>query len=140
MPKAYRYDKDTKIFIGEVERQLDPLESKKAGIDIYLVPGQSTLEPPLPPKDGFDVVWDDDKWAYKEWPKTEAYEPTELELKQKELWETKSQLAQLDYIGVKIATGRATREEYAEQITQMSELADKVNQLRLEIAELGARE
>lgn len=63
-------------------------------------------------------------------------EPTELEKKQQELWETEQKLRDLDYIGVKIATGRATIEEYTEEIAEMSRLADKVNQLRAEIKEL----
>ena len=139
MPIAYHYDQSTKKYIGKIDRQIDPLESAKVGHDIYLMPANSTLEPPLEPKDGYDVVWNGATWEYKEQSKPEEpqpYQPTPLELKQQELGETQSRLRKLDYVGVKIATGRATREEYAEQITQMSELADKVNQLRLEIAEL----
>lgn len=41
----------------------------------------------------------------------------------------KAELRSLDYIGVKIATGRATREEYAQQIARMDELAQRINEL-----------
>lgn len=41
-----------------------------------------------------------------------------------------------DYIGTKIAMGRATREEYAEQIAQSEEWAQRVDELRKELDEL----
>lgn len=42
----------------------------------------------------------------------------------------------MDYIGNKIATGRATREEYADEIARMTEYAAQINQLEAEIAEI----
>lgn len=39
----------------------------------------------------------------------------------------------MDYIGVKIATGRATREEYADKITLMTQYASEINQLEDEL-------
>ena len=45
-----------------------------------------------------------------------------------------------DYIGTKIAMGRATREEYAEQIAQSEEWAQRVDQLRRELDELDEEE
>ena len=50
-----------------------------------------------------------------------------------EINEYKAKLAALDYIGVKIATGRATREEYSEQIALMQQYADKINELQEEL-------
>ena len=41
----------------------------------------------------------------------------------------KKKLADLDYIGVKIATGRATKEEYTEQIELMKVYANEINEL-----------
>ena len=43
--------------------------------------------------------------------------------------ELESKLKQLDYIGVKIATGRATADEYAEQIALMSQYANRINEI-----------
>ena len=43
--------------------------------------------------------------------------------------ELKTLLANYDYIGTKIATGRATKEEYATEIQQMIEWANEINQL-----------
>ncbi len=45
-------------------------------------------------------------------------------------------MATHDYIGTKIAMGRATREEYAEQIAQSEEWAQRVDELRKELDEL----
>ena len=49
-----------------------------------------------------------------------------------------SWLSAHDYIGIKIATGRATAEEYASEIAEMQEKADRINELEAEIANLNA--
>lgn len=41
----------------------------------------------------------------------------------------KQQLKDYDYIGVKIATGRATIEEYSDQISKMNQWAKEINEL-----------
>lgn len=41
----------------------------------------------------------------------------------------KQKLREYDYIGVKIATGRATKEEYATQIAEMDAWATEINEL-----------
>lgn len=38
-----------------------------------------------------------------------------------------NRLRELDYIGVKIATGRARKTDYAEQIAEMEQLAEAIN-------------
>lgn len=64
---------------------------------------------------------------------TKPKEPTEeqkaLIEKQARIAELHRKLEELDYIGVKIATGRATREEYAEEIALMGEYAAELNVL-----------
>lgn len=75
--KAYRYNPDTFIYEGEQERQLDPLESEKAGEDVFLMPAYCTDVEPPELKDGFDIVWDGAAWDYTEQPKEE--EPQEPE-------------------------------------------------------------
>lgn len=52
--------------------------------------------------------------------------------------ELKRLLAKYDYIGVKIATGRATKEEYAKEIAQMTEWANEINELEQCKAEVKA--
>lgn len=65
--KAYRYNPDTFIYEGEQERQLDPLGSMKAGKDVFLMPANCTnIEMQLEPKEGFDIVFLNNNWEYKE--------------------------------------------------------------------------
>lgn len=47
--------------------------------------------------------------------------------------EHKAKLAEYDYIGVKIAMGVATREEYAEQIAETERLRTEINELENEL-------
>lgn len=74
-------------------------------------------------------------------------EPTEEQKKEQErltkVAETESKIATidaefktLDYIGIKIATGRATVDEYQDEIARMTELADEKNELETELATL----
>ena len=80
--KAYRFNPDTLIFEGEQERQIDPVASRKAGKPIYLMPANCTEAKPPAGKDGFDIIFSDGKWNYKEQEKKEEpsqpepYEPT----------------------------------------------------------------
>ena len=81
--KAYQYDSETKKYIGEIERQIDPLESQAQGKDIYLMPADSTDVVPPEPKDGYDIVFNGTGWEYKEIekePEPEPYVPTVEEL------------------------------------------------------------
>lgn len=55
--------------------------------------------------------------------------------KWEELEFLKSELSKFDYIGVKIAMGVATREEYAEQIACTERLREKIRKLE-EIIEI----
>jgi len=55
----------------------------------------------------------------------------QLEAYQTELAEKEAWLASKDYIGVKIATGRATVDDYAAEIATMTEYAARVEELRM---------
>ena len=78
--------------------------------------------------DGDSVSYSNDGSVYVEPPK-----PTEEELKRQALVEEKTQLEtwlnEHDYIGTKIATGRATVEEYATEIAEMTEKAERINEI-----------
>ena len=62
----------------------------------------------------------------------EPPKPTEEELKRQALQTEKAELEawlkEHDYIGVKIATKRATVEEYANEIAEMTEKAKRINE------------
>lgn len=60
----------------------------------------------------------------------------QLEAYQTELAEKESWLREHDYIGVKIATGRATVDAYAAEIATMTEYAARVEELRMLIERL----
>lgn len=78
--------------------------------------------------DGNSVTYSNDGSIYVEPPK-----PTEEELRrqalQKEKAELEAWLSAHDYIGVKIATGRATIDDYADEIALMTEKAERINEI-----------
>ena len=78
--------------------------------------------------DGESVTYSNDGSVYIEPPK-----PTEEELRRQALQTEKAELEAWlkahDYIGVKIATGRATIEEYATEIKEMTEKAERINEI-----------
>ena len=78
--------------------------------------------------DGDSVSYSNDGSVYVEPPK-----PTEEELKRQALVEEKAQLEtwlkEHDYIGTKIATGRATVDDYATEITEMKDKAERINEI-----------
>ena len=61
MQKAYLFDEKTKEFKNEVNAQIDPLESAKAGKEIYLLPANATWDSPAV-KDGCVAVWNGETW------------------------------------------------------------------------------
>ena len=78
--------------------------------------------------DGESVTYSNDGSVYIEPPK-----PTEEELRRQALQTEKAELEawlkEHDYIGVKIATKRATVEEYANEIAEMTEKANRINEI-----------
>ena len=78
--------------------------------------------------EGDSVTYSNDGSVYVEPPK-----PTEEELRRQALQTEKAELeawlSAHDYIGVKIATGRATIEEYAIEIEEMTEKANRINEI-----------
>lgn len=53
-----------------------------------------------------------------------------------ELYTLKTWLSEHDYIGTKIATGRATVDEYKDEIAEMTVKADRINEIEAELASL----
>ena len=78
--------------------------------------------------DSDSVTYSNDGSVYVEPPK-----PTEEELRRQTLQSEKADLEAWlrnhDYIGVKIATNRATVEEYANEIAEMTEKAERINEI-----------
>lgn len=79
---AYGYD-DNGYYTGEKTCQIDPLESKRKGEFVYLLPANATWDEPLPEKEGYRVRFVDGAWIYEEIPQPEpAPEPTQEEKEQ----------------------------------------------------------
>lgn len=78
--------------------------------------------------DGNSVTYSNDGSVYVEPPK-----PTEEELRRQALQTEKAELeawlSAHDYIGVKIATGRATIDDYADEIAMMTAKAERINEI-----------
>ena len=78
--------------------------------------------------DGDSVTYSNDGSVYIEPPK-----PTEEELRRQTLQTEKAELeawlSAHDYIGVKIATGRASIDDYADEIALMTEKAERINEI-----------
>ena len=78
--------------------------------------------------EGNSVTYSNDGSVYVEPPK-----PTEEELRRQALQTEKAELEAWlkahDYIGVKIATGRATVDDYVDEIALMTEKANRINEI-----------
>ena len=81
--KAYLYDEKTKEFISEIKEQIDPLETKAAGREIFIMPANSTETEPPEEKDGFKIKWNGSEWIYEEI-QTEKEEQREKTQEEKE--------------------------------------------------------
>ena len=71
----------------------------------------------------------EDKGEYYEIVERVTEEPSEKELLEREKAELEAWLSAHDYIGVKIATKRATVEEYETEIALMTEKAERINEI-----------
>lgn len=77
--KTYHYDEHTKEYTHSEEAFLDPLESKKEGSPVYLLPANATFVAPTP-QDGHASVWNGEAWdniednrGKKYWLSTDPY-------------------------------------------------------------------
>lgn len=64
--KVYLYDEITKEFIMEEDAHIDPLETKKKGENVYLLPANATFKEPMQAKEGFKIVFNGNSWEYQE--------------------------------------------------------------------------
>ena len=118
--KAYKYNKQTMKYEGEIERQRDPLESQKVGYDVWLMPANATDIEPLEQKDGFDVVWNGLAWEYQEIQQPEPEpEPTPEEIKQQHINELKYELTATDYKIIKCSECSLAGEELPYDIVEL---------------------
>jgi hypothetical protein len=62
---VYNFDVETGEFISETLAQIDPLETKLAKRNIYMLPANATFKQPGNPANGRIMVWDGEKWSSK---------------------------------------------------------------------------
>lgn len=141
--KAYRYNSESKKYEGEATCQIDPLESKIAGKEIYLLPGNCTYEVPPEEKEGFDIIFNGTGWEYKEQekkPEDEPYVPTEKDKTQQAIWKLKSKLAETDYKIIKCSEASMSGEELSYDLAAVIEERDawraEINELEAKLATL----
>lgn len=130
--KAYQYDSETKKYIGEIDRQIDPLESQAQGKEIWLMPADSTDIVPPEAKEGYDIMFNGTGWEYKEIPKEpEPKEPT-IEEQNEIIRQTRANLyAQLiDPLHAekqrKVVLGTWTEEMEAEYVAKVKQLTEQI--------------
>lgn len=58
----YTYDEKTKEYIGTQNAFIDPLETKKQGKNVYLVPANATDKKPLDVKENQAVIFNGSEW------------------------------------------------------------------------------
>ena len=58
----YGYDEKTKEFTGIQKAFIDPLETKKQGKNVYLVPAKATEKKPLKAKENQAVIFNGSEW------------------------------------------------------------------------------
>jgi len=126
--KAYRYNKFSFEYEGEIDCQLDVLASAAEGKEVYLLPAYSTFIEPLPEKESAQVVFDGEKWIYVYPP-----EPTPEEIKQQEIARLKEELAATDYKIIKCSeyslAGQDLPYDIAELHANRQALRDRINEL-----------
>lgn len=62
----YSYSEENNEYTGGGIAQSDPLESKKQGHEVWLLPANATFTAPPEKKDGFAAVWNGTAWEYIE--------------------------------------------------------------------------
>ncbi|MFQ6744813.1 MAG: hypothetical protein ACLRFN_02430 [Alphaproteobacteria bacterium] len=130
--KAYQYDSETKKYIGEIDRQLDPLESQAQGKEIYLMPADSTDIVPPESKDGYDIVFNGTDWEYKEIEKPEPQPQPTIEEQNEQIRQRRAYLysSLIDPLHAekqrKTVLGTWTEEMEAEYIAKVKELTEQI--------------
>lgn len=128
---AYLYNEKTKEFISEVNAQIDPLETKKKGENVYLLPANATFKEPMQAKEGFKIVFNGNGWEYQEIKVEEIpeeKEPTNEDISQ---MRQGAYMERTDPLSLrklrKLALGEWTSEEEKDYIYQMQKISEEIN-------------
>lgn len=143
-PIIYCWNEETMIYAYSMEAQLDPLETEKAGYEVYMgLPNNGTYSEPLKEKKGYDIVWDlkSEGWKHKKQKKDEPepHVPTELEIAYEDLYKAHAALEATDYRALKYIDGEYTEEEYAVYRAERSQLRKDVRDAQKRVDELEGK-
>lgn len=123
--KAYRYD-EYGDYVGEVECQLDPIETQMSGEEVWLLPANSTYDKPPKEKEGYNIKFIDGAWTYEKIP--EDPQPTEDEMKANVRAIRNSYLQGTDYTQLEDAPfteeEKAEYREYRQYLRDYTETTD----------------
>ncbi len=74
--KCYSYNERSKVYSGEVDAQIDPLETRIQGKDVWILPANATLaEPPVVGKRQV-AKWNGESWeVVADWTHCQLYNP-----------------------------------------------------------------
>ena len=140
MRLSYHYNPDTFIFDAICETPIDPLETEKAGHDVWMIGAECTFKEPPEKKDGYNIIFNSEKdvWEYQKIPDTEPVEyiPTESEIAQNRIMELESYLSSTDWYAVRYSeTGaeipsdvRKQRQSAREEISSLRTQIEKENE------------
>ena len=107
---VYTYDPITKEYRGATRAPEDPKHPGR-----YLIPAFATEVEPPQPGENQKVVWGGEAWQLVDIPQPEPkLEPTEEELRQREIWRLEGMLSERQSAYVKLLTTGATQQELAE--------------------------
>lgn len=107
---VYSYDPITKEYRGATQALEDPKHPGR-----YLIPAFATEMEPPQPGENQKVVWRGEAWQLVDVLQPEPKpEPTEKELRQREIWQLEGMLNERQSAYVKLFTTGATQQELAE--------------------------
>ena len=64
--KIYKYDVNTREYLGYMEAYLDPLETVQQGHDVYVIPPNFTVVKPEQPAEGCTAIFNGEEWVIVE--------------------------------------------------------------------------
>lgn len=128
--QVYKYDELTHEYTGVETAQLDPLESKVQGKEVYLLPANATFTAPLVVKEGYIQVYKDGVWNYVEdnrgkeyWLDTDEYGASARTMKE---------LGEFPANAVFEAPKKLFEQVKAEKVAEMKVERDRIQELPIE--------
>lgn len=128
--RVYLYDEITKEFIMEEDAHIDPLETKKKGENVYLLPANATFKEPMQAKEGFKIVFNGKDWEYQEIKVEEIpeeKEPTNEDISQ---MRQSAYMRRTDPLSLrklrKLALGEWTSEDEKEHVAQIKAISEQI--------------